>query len=267
MSFSLFETSNGNKGACRIDARLKVFLIFFFSISIFFVRTIIGLSQFAFVLLLYIGFSKRIEFRGSPSAFKQGLISALKISTPIYIICAFSFFANALTMSDSSLYLTQTGIYKGAFFALRILLLAWFSLYVANTISVIEFANVFKLTMLIFRRFKFPVDEAAMTVSIALRFIPQVFIEFQTVKEAQWSRGARMDFGGIVARTKSYASCFIPLLVKMINSTENLGRALDARCFGCTSTDPRQDFERISRLHLFLTIVIMITLILVATFL
>ena len=267
MISSFYKTSNEKKGAHYFDVRLKVFLIFFYSITIFFVKSISGILSYALVFLIYIILSKKIEFKDSPKKFNEHLAAILKVSFPLYIICILSFFSNSLIIENSNLIFSPTGASRGIFYSIRILLLGLFSIYIANTISIIEFNNVFKLCLYPLRRLKVPINEISMIVSIALRFIPEIFISFKAIKDAQWTRGAKMDYGNPLKRTKAYTSCFVPLLIKMINSCLTLGSALESRCFGLTETNPLDEFEITPKAQLFGTALISISLLLVIIFL
>ena len=165
---------------------------------------------------------------------------------------------NALTPNPLGITLTGDGILRGAFYSGRILLLGWSSLYVANTVSLIEFAAVFKWMFWPLRKFKVPVQDASLAVSIALRFIPEIFFEFQNIREAQWCRGAKMTSGGLVARTRAHAGCFVPLIVRMMANVDNLSDALTARCWGVYEVSPKEEMDQVSPVQVAFTAIVCI---------
>ena len=154
--------------------------------------------------------------------------------------------------------LTGDGILRGIFYCGRILLLGWSSLYVANTVSLIEFAAVFKWMFWPLRKLKVPVQDASLAVSIALRFIPEIFFEFQNIREAQWCRGAKMTSGGLVARTRAHAGCFVPLIVRMMANVDNLSDALTARCWGVYEVSPKEEMDQVSPVQVAFTAIVCI---------
>ena len=78
---------------------------------------------------------------------------------------------------------------------------------------------------------KFPSHIVAMTLSIALRFIPTLIEETDKIMKAQESRGANYDTGSVFARLKGYITVLIPLFVSSFKRAEDLAIAMDARCY------------------------------------
>ena len=267
---TFFET---NKSARQIDVRSKIFVLLTFSVAIFFVD-LKGLSLLFLIFLLLVIVDYFVEFKDRPQEFLSVIKAVLKVATPLYIICIISFLANAIIItgdpstnpyslipnpsSDSStnpyslipnplgITLTEEGILRGVFYCGRILLLGWSSLYVANTVSLINFASAFKWFFWPLRKLKVPVSDASLAASIALRFIPEIFFEFQSIREAQWCRGAKMTTGGLVTRTRAHAGCFVPLIVRMMSNVDNLSDALTARCWGVYEISPKEELDAVS---------------------
>ena len=78
---------------------------------------------------------------------------------------------------------------------------------------------------------KFPVHELALIMSIALRFIPTLMDETNRIIAAQKARGANFETGGLFKRAKAMIPVLIPLLVSAFRRAEELGDAMDARCY------------------------------------
>ena len=71
----------------------------------------------------------------------------------------------------------------------------------------------------------------AMTISIALRFIPTLVEETDKIMKAQSSRGAEYDTGNIFQRAKGYVAVLVPLFVSAFKRADELAVAMDARCY------------------------------------
>lgn len=71
----------------------------------------------------------------------------------------------------------------------------------------------------------------AMSITIALRFVSVLFEELDRIMKAQEARGAQFDKGGPIKRIKSMSTVVIPLFQNSIERAENLGQAMDARCY------------------------------------
>lgn len=76
---------------------------------------------------------------------------------------------------------------------------------------------------------KFPSHIVAMTLSIALRFIPTLIDETNRIIKAQSSRGVDFNRGGIFKRFRAIFALIIPLFVSAITRSEELSDAMEAR--------------------------------------
>jgi ABC-type cobalt transport system, permease component CbiQ and related transporters len=74
----------------------------------------------------------------------------------------------------------------------------------------------------------------AYSVSIALRYIPDVKAEVENIINAQEARGVAFKKGdaGIGKRLKNYATVMVPLLLSSFNRIEVVSNAMDLRGFG-----------------------------------
>ena len=85
----------------------------------------------------------------------------------------------------------------------------------------------------------FPAAEVAMTISIALRFIPTLLEDTMRVMRAQASRGVDFQHGGLFRRIAGLTSLIIPLFVSSLTRSQELGDAMECRCY-----DPREKRTR-----------------------
>lgn len=76
------------------------------------------------------------------------------------------------------------------------------------------------------RRFGVPVDDIAMMISIALRFIPTTAREAQMIQLAQKARCANFDDGNLFVRLKAWVPVFIPLFVRLFRRADDLADAM-----------------------------------------
>ena len=90
----------------------------------------------------------------------------------------------------------------------------------------------------------FPAAEVAMTISIALRFIPTLLEDTMRVMRAQESRGVDFQHGGLFRRIAGLTSLIIPLFVSSLTRSQELGDAMECRCY-----DPREKRTRYRLLH------------------
>jgi len=76
-------------------------------------------------------------------------------------------------------------------------------------------------------------QSVGVSFTIAVRFIPVLASDIQSIAAAQASRGHRLDVGGIVERARRAIPILVPAIVAAIRRSESLAESLESRCFGC----------------------------------
>lgn len=74
--------------------------------------------------------------------------------------------------------------------------------------------------------------EFCFAFTTAVRFVPALANEAQTIVDAQRSRGLELEKGGFIKRVKNYIPILIPLIVNAIRRSLELAEAMEARAFG-----------------------------------
>jgi len=72
------------------------------------------------------------------------------------------------------------------------------------------------------------------TFTTAVRLVPSMAIDAQTVVDAQRSRGLELDKGNPMKRIRNYIPILIPLIISAIRRSVELAEALESRAFGAT---------------------------------
>jgi energy-coupling factor transporter transmembrane protein EcfT len=111
------------------------------------------------------------------------------------------------------------------------ILLVFYLLALLLTMTTTPVALVEGLTMLLgpLRRVGLPVDDFALMLLIALRFVPTLVDEADALMKAQAARGADVTRGSLGERLMSLQSWFVPLVQGALRRAEELAAALDAR--------------------------------------
>ncbi|MBI5034098.1 MAG: energy-coupling factor transporter transmembrane protein EcfT [Chloroflexi bacterium] len=84
------------------------------------------------------------------------------------------------------------------------------------------------------KRFNFPAHELALTMTIALRFVPTFAEELERIMKAQASRGADLGQHGrlrFVRQTRALLPLIVPLFLSALRRAEELVLAMEARCY------------------------------------
>ena len=74
--------------------------------------------------------------------------------------------------------------------------------------------------------------EFCFAFTTAVRFVPVLAIEAQTIMDAQKSRGLELEKGNFFRRIRNYIPILIPLIVGAIRRSLELAEAMESRAFG-----------------------------------
>ena len=188
----------------RCDARVKMVVLLAFSIGIFFVNSwwFMALCAAAIVACL-------VAARIPMSYIAIPLV-------PIALLALFAIVFNAVGGTVES----------GLFAAVRMVLLALASFVVCFTTTAHDLLAAFRQLIGPLRALHVPVDDVALTLSLAVRFIPVIAEELQIIRKAQRARG------GEKASLRIWGSAFQALFIALFRHADALATAMDARCYG-----------------------------------
>ena len=196
----------------RMDARVKIILLFFYIVGIFLFDNNIcyGLNTALAVLLVFLsGVSPRM---------------VLKSIKPLWWILILTFVIQLFTVPGEVLAklwifnITYEGLIKGFLISLRLVLLIGVSSLLMLTTSPLMLTDALESLFRPLKRFGFPAHELAMMMTIALRFIPTLMEETDKIIKAQKSRGSDIGEGNLLAKVKSMIPILVPLF---ISSSDN----------------------------------------------
>jgi energy-coupling factor transport system permease protein len=76
--------------------------------------------------------------------------------------------------------------------------------------------------------------EFAFAFTTAVRFVPVLAEEAQTIMDAQKARGLELEKGNLLKRIRNYVPVLIPLIVGAIRRSLELAEAMESRAWGAT---------------------------------
>lgn len=217
----------GDSAIHRLDARAKIGCGVALTVALFSARGWAGLALCTLSVGVVLAAS-RVPVR-----------YALRGVLPVAWLLAFTIVANSVRIRPEAALamlgpvgITADGLARGSFFALRILVLVIGTSLVTLTTSPVALTDALALIARPLARFGFPSDDAAMMLSIAMRFIPTTAEEAERVIVAQTARGARFDVGGPIARARAWVPVLVPLFVRLFRRAEDLALAMESRAYG-----------------------------------
>ncbi|MGH2820943.1 MAG: energy-coupling factor transporter transmembrane component T family protein, partial [Actinomycetota bacterium] len=81
------------------------------------------------------------------------------------------------------------------------------------------------------RRLGVPNQELAMVAAISVRFVPTLIQEAEKLMKAQMARGAELETGNVIKKTRARIPVFIPLFINTLRRAGELSTAMEARCY------------------------------------
>ena len=198
----------------NLDPRIKfVYVIAIFIVAIIFYQIIplliLFLMQLPFVFLAHVQRQWLRSLRGAA------------------FLALFIFVINVVTTYFTTGYvLTAANIESAASMTLRFVVL-------------VESFSVFFLTTspdhlgLALEQSRVPY-EFAFAFTTAVRFVPVLAEEAQTIMDAQKARGLELEKGNILKRIRNYVPVLIPLIVSAIRRSLELAEAMESRAWGAS---------------------------------
>ena len=212
----------------RMDPRIKILLSIAYIVAVFLVAEFHFFGFLAaFLFLLIATIASRVPF--------------LKVLRSIKAILFFILFSSVLQVLFNRegttlakwwvIVITDVGLLRAAFITLRITMIVMGTALLTLTTTPVEIADGLESLLTPLKWIRFPVHEFALIMSIALRFIPTLMDETERIINAQKARGADFESGNIFKRIRALVPILIPLLISSFRRADELGDAMDARCY------------------------------------
>ncbi|MBR2903178.1 MAG: energy-coupling factor transporter transmembrane protein EcfT, partial [Clostridia bacterium] len=228
VSFGQYYPSNSFVHKC--DPRLKILFFILYMVLVFVANNFYALGVLALVFIVITIVAK--------IPFKQ-LLRTLK---NIWFLLLFTVLLNLFVYAGKPetdtlwwewgiLKIWDRAVYLSTFLACRLVLLVFVSSLLTFTTSPVALTDGLESLLSPLKLIKFPVHALALIMSLALRMIPILSEETSRIINAQKARGADFETGGLIKRVKAIVPILIPLLISAFRRSQELGDAMDARCY------------------------------------
>ena len=156
----------------------------------------------------------------------------------LFLLIVYVFVPNS-TYEHVAFYIGNYPIYWDSFYQcgyiiLRLMMMLILTMILTSTTKPLDLTYAFEWYMTPLKLIRFPAHEIAMTISIALRFIPTLLDEANRIMKAQSSRGVDFTSGGLFKKFKAIISLIVPLLISSFQRSDELANAMEAKGY-----DPR----------------------------
>lgn len=208
-----------------ISAELKFLFLVLFSIEIFFINKFWVYMIILFLILILIKLS-RVPFKL--------FFGNVKIVLPMILLTSglniFFISQGNLVLKFFFVRVTDYALNLILTMMCRIIILLFFSLLIMFTTSVNKLSRAVIYIFMPLKNF-LPVNEIAMILNIALRFIPVLSDEFDLILKAQKARQIDFDDKNIFSKVKNYVSVLIPVFILSFRRADDLALAMESRCY------------------------------------
>lgn len=210
----------------RLDPRTKLLALIAFIVLIFVSDNFYSLFACGLVVIISIA-AARVPF-GRVLRSVKGIIFILLFTA---ILNLFFYKGKNLLWGWGIITIYREGIIFTVFLMFRLFFLVMASSVLTLTTTPVELTDGIESLLKPLKYIRFPVHELALIMSIALRFIPTLIDETNRIISAQKARGADFESGNIFKRIKAIVPILIPLLISAFRRADELGDAMDARCY------------------------------------
>lgn len=209
----------------RLDPRAKFVAVAAVAVALFVRDSFLSLSIFAVSAAVAYGLS------GVPIAWFWRAFRPLLWLVGLTFLAQLLFSPGEPFFSIGFLHFSRAGLETAAFLSLRLVVLVLIGSVLTLTTAPMALTDGLAWLGAPLRRLRLPTDELALIVTIALRFIPTLLAEFDTIMRAQRARGVDFDRGGIRQRVRNLPPVLVPLFIVSFRRADELALAMEERCY------------------------------------
>lgn len=210
----------------KLDPRVKLLFLIAYIVMLFVANSFYSLALCAVILIVTV-IASRVPV-GSVLRSVKGVIFILLFTS---ILNIFFHGGETLLWEWGIIHIYLEGIIFAVFLTFRLFFLVMGSALLTLTTTPVNLTDGIESLLFPLTLIKFPVHVLALIMSIALRFIPTLMDETHRIISAQKARGANFESGNIFKRVKAIVPVLIPLLISAFRRAEELGDAMDVRCY------------------------------------
>ena len=208
----------------RLDPRSKLLAMFLLIVISFWANNPIT------NLLLFVVTGIFISLSGVPlSFFIKGLRSMFFLIAFTTIFQLFFITGGQVLWEIGFIKITSHGIEQAGIIFCRFVLIIFYSTLLTLTTMPLSLATAVESLLSPLKRFKVPVHEIGLMLSMSLRFVPTLMDDTIRIMNAQKARGVDFGEGSIIQKVKAMIPILIPLFATSLKRADSLATAMEAR--------------------------------------
>ena len=208
----------------RLDPRSKLLAMMLLILIVFWANN--PLTN----LILFIATGIFIALSGvSLSFFIQGLKSMFFLIAFTTIFQLFFISNGNVLFEFSFVRITDYALQQAGIIFCRFVLIIFFSTLLTLTTMPLSLATAVESLLGPLKRFKVPVHEIGLMLSMSLRFVPTLMDDTIRIMNAQKARGVDFGEGNVIQKVKAMIPILIPLFATSLKRADSLATAMEAR--------------------------------------
>ena len=215
----------------RLDARNKIILMIVLFVAIFLqfnlMSTTLILSGMLLIALVALMIISKVSIKSLFKSLKSMWFLVIFLLLMYILIPNNTYTHYAFSLWSLDIY--YDAFYHAGYIILRLIMMLSITMILTSTTKPMDLTRGLEWLMTPLKYIKVPVHIIAMTISIALRFIPTILEETARIMKAQESRGVDFAHGSLKVKARAVISLIIPLFVSSIDRSEELANAMEAR--------------------------------------
>ncbi len=208
----------------RLDPRSKLLAMFLLIVISFWANNPIT------NLILFVVTGIFVSLSGVPlSFFIKGLRSMFFLIAFTTIFQLFFISGGQVLWEIGFIKITSHGVEQAGVIFCRFVLIIFFSTLLTLTTMPLSLATAVESLLSPLKRFKVPVHEIGLMLSMSLRFVPTLMDDTIRIMNAQKARGVDFGEGSIIQKVKAMIPILIPLFATSLKRADSLATAMEAR--------------------------------------
>lgn len=238
----------------RLDPRAKLLSMMLFIVIVFWANTLMANLLLLVFSLLAVSLSQipvRFFLKGL-----QPMIGLILFTTLFQI---FFVPGGQVLWQLGFLRITDVSLEQAGLIFMRFILIIFFSTLLTLTTMPLSLADAVESLLRPLARFKVPVHEIGLMLSLSLRFVPTLMDDTTRIMNAQRARGVDFSEGNLFQRVRAMVPILIPLFASAFKRADALAIAMESR--GYQGGDNRTKFRQLKwKMSDTVTLVVMLAL-------
>lgn len=210
----------------RLDPRAKMLGTLAMMLTAFFITSPAQLALGA-VMTLAVTLASRIP----PLRILRSVRVFLMMFVIMGILNLFVVHSGTVLFSWGPFTLSSGGLWSAVLYSCRFAFVIILGAVVLQTTTPTQMTDAFESLLRPLRSLGMHTHEISLVMSLALRFIPILTKEASSVMDAQAARGGSIESGSPMQRMRAATAIIVPVFAGTLRHADNLGLALDARCY------------------------------------